>query len=83
MIPRVVSATPAGGYVVHLRFADGTEGDVDLEPELHGALFEPLKNPTLFRQLQVHPDFHTLCWPNGADMAPEYLHEKTRASAQR
>ena len=82
MIPKVVSATHAGDYVIQLRFADGTEGKVDLASELHGPLFEPLKDPTLFRQFQIHPDFHTLCWPNGADVAPEYLHEKTLAGAE-
>jgi hypothetical protein len=82
MIPKVVSATHAGDYVIQLRFADGTEGKVDLASDLHGPLFEPLKDLTLFRQFQVHPDFHTLYWPNGADVAPEYLHEKTRAGAE-
>ena len=81
MIPRVVSASHAGGYIVHLCFADGTEGNVDLEPELHGFLFEPLRDRALFEQFDVHPEFHTLCWPNGADIAPEFLYEKTRACA--
>lgn len=80
MIPQVVSASHAGAYIVHLRFADGIEGNVDLEPELYGTLFEPLKDRKLFEQFAVHPDFHTLCWPNGADIAPEFLYEKTRAS---
>lgn len=80
MIPRVVSASYAGNYIVHLRFADGTEGNVNLEPELYGTLFEPLKDRKLFEQFAVHPDFHTLCWPNGADIAPEFLYEKTRVS---
>lgn len=76
MIPRVVEARYKHGFVVHVRFADGTEGDLDLEGELYGAVFEPLKDPSFFRKVAVHSEFHTLYWPNGADLAPEFLYEK-------
>ena len=65
-------------YVVYVRFADGTEGDVDLRDELHRELFEPLKDPAVFRTVAVHPDFHTLCCANGADLAPEFVYEKVQ-----
>jgi len=78
MIPRVEHAEYVGGYTVHLRFADGVEGNVDLAEELHGELFEPLKNLAVFRQFVVHPEFRTLCWPNGADVAPEFLYERVQ-----
>ncbi|OGG55588.1 MAG: hypothetical protein A3F84_20665 [Candidatus Handelsmanbacteria bacterium RIFCSPLOWO2_12_FULL_64_10] len=78
MIPRVEHAKYVGDYTVHLRFADGAEGDVDLAEELYGELFEPLKDLAVFRQFAVHPEFRTLCWPNGADFAPEFLYEKVQ-----
>jgi hypothetical protein len=76
MIPRVEEARYMGEFTVHIRFSDGTEGDVDLGEELYGEIFEPLKDQTLFAQVSVHPEFHTLAWPNGADFAPEFLYEK-------
>jgi hypothetical protein len=81
MIPRVEAAHYVRGFTIHLRFSDGTEGDVDLGRELYGEVFEPLKDQTLFRQFIVHPEFHTLCWPNGADFAPEFLYEKVQVPA--
>ena len=78
MIPRVESARHKGDFVVHIRFSDGVEGDVDLRDELYGEMFEPLKDQRLFAQVCVHPEFHTLVWPNGADFAPEFLYEKVR-----
>ncbi len=81
MIPKVIEAKYEHDFVVYLRFDDGTEGDVDLGDELHGEIFEPLKNPEIFMQVAVHPEFHTLCWPNGADFAPEFLYEKVQIPA--
>ena len=81
MIPRVTEAEYVRDYIVHVRFADGVEGDIDLENELEGEVFEPLKDPAYFRKLAVHPELHTLTWPNGADFAPEFLYEKVKIPA--
>lgn len=81
MIPRIVEVRYRGGFTVHIRFSDGTKGDVDLSDELYGEIFEPLKDQTFFSQVSVHPEFHTICWPNGADFAPEFLYEKVQVPA--
>ena len=81
MIPRVVQADYVRDFIIHLRFADGTEGDVDLRDELYGEIFEPLTDPAFFQQFSVHPEFQTLTWPNGADIAPEFLYEKAQIPA--
>jgi hypothetical protein len=81
MIPRIVEARHEHDFTVHVRFSDGTEGDVDLSDELYGEVFEPLKDPAVFRTVAVHPEFHTLCWPNGADLAPEFVYERVQVPA--
>ncbi|MBN1942778.1 MAG: DUF2442 domain-containing protein [Phycisphaerae bacterium] len=81
MIPKLVEARYTHDYTVYLRFSDGTEGDVDLSRELHGDVFEPLRDIVLFREFSIHPEFHTLCWSNGADFAPEFLYEKVQIPA--
>jgi hypothetical protein len=80
-IPRVEQAHYVRDFTIHIRFSDGMEGDVDLGDELHGELFEPLKDRVLFQRFTIHPEFHTLTWPNGADLAPEFLYEKVQISA--
>jgi hypothetical protein len=77
----VVEAEYVADYTVRLRFRDGTSGEIDLEPELTGPMFEALREPNAFRQFQIHPEFHTLVWPNGADLAPEFLHINVRITA--
>ncbi len=49
--------------------------------ELFGPVFEPLRDTAVFRRFQIHPEFHTLTWPNGADFAPEFLHDNVRVTA--
>jgi hypothetical protein len=67
-------------YTVRLRFSDGVEGEIDLRGELYGPMFEPLKDPEIFKSFSVHPELHTLVWPNGADFSPEFLHDKLRVT---
>lgn len=80
MIPKIIQVNPVKNHILHLRFDDGVEGDVDLQAELYGTVFKPLHDQAYFLKVSIHPDFHTLCWPNGADLSPEYLYEKTLES---
>ena len=77
----VVEARYVAAHVVWLRFRDGTTGEIDLASVLEGPVFEPLKDTSVFRQFQIHPEFHTLVWANGADLAPEFLHDNVRVTA--
>ncbi|HEX8690576.1 MAG TPA: DUF2442 domain-containing protein [Solirubrobacterales bacterium] len=73
----VTDVEPLGGFVLRLRFNDDTERVVDLEAELWGPVFEPLKeDPELFRAVKIEGP--TIAWPNGADLAPEFLHSAGR-----
>ena len=77
----VVEARHVRSHVVWLSFRDGTTGEIDLGPALRGPIFETLRDPAVFKQFAIHPDFHTLVWPNGADFAPEFLHDNVRVTA--
>jgi hypothetical protein len=68
-------------FVVWVRFNDGSEGQVNLSNELDGPVFEPLKDPEVFAQVRLDPDTHTLVWPSGADLAPEFLYKHPRVIA--
>ncbi len=81
MTPHVVEASYVKEYVLRLRFADGREGEIDLQGELAGEIFEPLKDPNYFQRFHVHPELHTVVWPNGADLAPEYLYSLLKVPA--
>jgi hypothetical protein len=69
----VTDAKYVADYRVWLAFNDGALGEVDLSERLHGPVFEPLKDVKLFSQVRFDPEMDTIVWPNGADLAPEYL----------
>jgi hypothetical protein len=77
----VIEAKQISGYTLKIKFRDGTEGEIDLEPELVGPMFEPLRDPNQFKLFRVDPVFHTLVWPNGADLAPEFLYQCVQVTA--
>jgi hypothetical protein len=78
---RVTDARHIRDFVVWIQFNDGTKGEVDLSEELYGPIFEPLQDPEFFAAFEVHPEAHTLTWPNGADFAPEFLHHRVAVAA--
>lgn len=81
MLLRVTDAQYVGDYRLRLSFNNGTRGVVDLEPELYGEIFEPLRDKRTFRQFIVTS--RTVEWPNGADFAPEFLFEAAALEANR
>lgn len=60
-------------YTIWVSFDDGTDGVADLQSALSGPIFEPLKRIDLFSRVAVDPESETIVWPNGADLAPEYV----------
>ena len=81
---RVKSVQVIGAYNVRVLFTDGSEKTLDLSPYLVGPMFEPLKDPTRFREVRVDPELETLVWPNGADICPDVLyHGRTPASQEK
>ena len=76
MILHVIEARYERDYVIHLKFNDGAEGFVDLAEELYGAMFAPLKDVEKFKAFRIDPEINTLAWDNGADFAPEFLHDR-------
>ena len=75
----VVEATYEAEYRIRLRFNDGSSKNVDFSRWLHGQVFEPYRAIEEFKRFFVAGG--TVCWPNGADVAPEALYAAQDASA--
>ncbi len=75
MIPRLSGAEYLREYKIFVTFDDGKRGIIDLEHELWGEVFEPLRDIGLFQRFRFDAELDTIVWPTGADLAPEYLYE--------
>jgi hypothetical protein len=70
---RVRAVEPLERFRVRLEFEDDTHKEIDLEPYLHGPVFESIRNdPTVFRSMKVEGG--TIAWDNGADIDPDVLY---------
>ena len=79
----IAAVRPLSDARLWVRFDDGREGEVDLSAELTGTVFAPLRDPSLFARVVVDPDTRTVTWPNGADLAPEFLSSRLVARTSR
>jgi len=79
LLPQVVRAEHKGRYSIYLVFSDGRQATVDFEKWLDGPVFEPLKDEAYFQRFFLEGG--TVVWPNGADIAPETLHESAAEGA--
>jgi hypothetical protein len=75
---KVVFVKALPGSKLEVAFSDGTRGTVELRDRLFGPVFEPLKDPNFFNQVRVD-EFGVVCWPNGADLAPDALYERLKS----
>ncbi len=73
---QVTRAEHLEGFKIRVFFSNGEEGVVDLFEALWGPVFEPLKDPSGFREFKVSEVLHTIAWENGADFAPEFLYDR-------
>ena len=70
-ILRIETVRYTGDHRLFLEFNNGDAGEVDLSSDLDGPIFQPLRDPETFACVRLEGG--TVAWPNGADLAPEYL----------
>jgi hypothetical protein len=80
-MPRIVTVKPDDGYQLEIVFDDGVQGVISLQDRLFGPVFEPLRDPGVFRQVYVD-EFGAVAWPNGADLAPDGVYEQLRGAVE-
>ena len=71
-LPEVNRAKRVSGFVIAMRFNDGTEKHIDVSQWFKGPVFKALKDPKFFARFFIEGG--TIAWPNGVDIAPEALY---------
>lgn len=75
IVPReIIDAKIIKNFVVEFTFDNFQKRTVDLRAFLGKGVFKPLLKQKNFRQMKVDAELGTICWPNGADIAPDRLY---------
>ncbi len=70
----VTGAKYISGYTLEVSFSDGIKAEIDFSDWIEKfPFFAPLKDIGYFKNFSL--DGWTVGWENGADIAPETLHE--------
>jgi hypothetical protein len=82
MLTKVTRLEKLGGFLLRVRFNDGSEGVHDFAAMVNepGPLLEPLREESYFAR--VFLEFGAPTWPNGFDMAPEWLRREMEAAGE-
>jgi hypothetical protein len=65
-------------YKLFQRFADGTQGITEMRELIfsdHAGVFTALRDSAEFNRVSIDPDFRSVSWANGLDIAPDASHE--------
>jgi hypothetical protein len=82
---RVVRVEALPDRRLDVSFADGIHGEVDFgaflkQEKVSDTIFEPLREPEFFARVRVA--YGAVEWPNGADLAPEVMHDEIRRNGR-
>ena len=75
---RIIAAKVVRHEVVALTFEDGLEGEVNLRGHLWGPVFERVRTPAGFAELDVDDVGGTIAWPGDVDLAPDTLYIRVK-----
>jgi Protein of unknown function (DUF2442) len=82
MLTKVTHLDKLGGFRLRVRFSDGSEGTHDFTAMVHepGSMLVPLRDESYFAR--VFLEFGAPTWPNGFNIAPEWLRREMAAAGE-
>ena len=82
MLTKVRHLEPTGGFRLAVEFADGSRGTHDFAPMVRepGPMLAPLRDEAYFARAFL--EFGAPTWPNGFDVAPEWLRREMEAAGE-
>ena len=80
---RVASVRALDGYRLHVRFVDGTEGEVQMDALIHSpdaGVFGCLSDLKLFSAVSV--EYGVVTWPGEIDLAPDAMYDAIKTHGE-
>ena len=82
MLTKITKIEKLGDFRLRVRFTDGSEGVRDFSAMVAepGPMLEPLRDEAYFNR--VFLEFGAPTWPNGFDIAPEWLRREMETAGE-
>ena len=82
MLTKVTRLERLGGFRLRVSFNDGSAGEHDFTALMQepGSMLEPLRDESYFAR--VFLEFGAPTWPNGFDIAPEWLRREMEKAGE-
>lgn len=79
MMKDIIDVAHVGDLKLLLTFEGGERREIDIGALLPlDGVFAPLRDPGFFGRVRVEREIGTIVWPNGADLCPDVLYERSR-----
>ena len=79
----IVEVIPTEDYRLEIAFDDGERTIVDVKPLMKRKVFQPLKDKTFFRQVEIDNKFGGVQWPNGPDVCIDWIEAESKTRTTR
>jgi len=79
----IIEVIPRENYRLEIAFGDGERAIVDVKPLMKRKVFQPLKDKSLFRQVEIDHKFGGVQWPNGPDVCIDWIEAESKRLAPR
>ena len=76
MTVKPIELTVLEKYVIHIKYSDGTEGDVDLSHLAHQGIFEEWECNNLFENAYIDEETDAIAWNKDIELCPDALYLK-------
>lgn len=78
LTPDITDVASVRHGVLHLTFADGLRGEVEVLDRMRGPVFDDARSAEGFQKVTLDRETGTVVWPGGADLAPDTLYVRVR-----
>ena len=78
MLPRLIDARAVAPFLLFLRFADDTSGEVNLSHLAGKGIFKAWDDYEFFKKVEIDPESGTVCWGDDIDLDLLVLYAELR-----
>jgi hypothetical protein len=78
MIYKPIEVEAVGKYSIYIKFADNTEGQIDLSHLINKPIFQNWTNPDFFKKVYIDTETYSIAWDENIELCPDNLYLKIK-----